>query len=128
MKRPTFLASIGLAVPMLMFTATAWGHGDIVSRKGGIAVAAGEMTIEFVIAPGKVSVYLNDHGDPVSIKGAEGTLVVGSALAEDRAIPMRVSANGGFEAHDVSAKRGDRIKFFARMPDGQVHVAQIAIP
>jgi hypothetical protein len=127
-KRSTFLAGIGLAMQILVFVPMAIGHGDLVSRKGGIAVAAGEMTIEFVIAPGKVSVYLNDHGDSVSIAGATGTLVVGVASPEERAIPMRAVADDAFEAHGISPQRGEQIKFFAKMADGQVHVVQVAIP
>ena len=128
MKRSTLLASIGFAAQNLILAPVALGHGDLVSRNGGIAVASGEMTIEFVIAPRKVSVYLNDHGDAVSVERAQGTLVVGSTAVEDRAFPMRVGPDGGFEAVAVSPKRGDRVKFFAKMPDGQVHVAQIAAP
>ena len=108
--------------------ATVIAHGDAVARFGGIAVASGEMTVEFVISPGKVSVHLNDHGDPVSVKGAEGTLVVEASDGEGRAIAMRPHPDDGFEFSDVALKHGETIKFFAKMPDGQVHVAKLAVP
>jgi hypothetical protein len=99
-----------------------------VSRKGGIAVAAGEMTIEFVIADRRIAVYLNDHGDPVATKGAQGTLVVRAPGTQGRALAMRATADEGFEVPDVSVEPGDELMFFAKMADGQVHVAEFTPP
>jgi len=129
MRRSTVFAGIAMLASLQLSTiATVIAHGDAVARFGGIAVASGEMTVEFVISPGKVSVHLNDHGDPVSVEGAEGTLVVVVSDGEGRAIAMRPHSNDGFEFSDVSLKRGETIKFFAKMPDGQVHVAKLAVP
>ena len=127
MKRLNVLERFAFALMLSMIAPLVWSHGDVVAREGGIAVAAGEMTIEFVIAAQKVTVYLNDHGVAVSTAGATGTLVVGTP-AEERAVPMRADGGDAFVANGVTPQRGDRIKFFAKMPDGQVHVAQIAIP
>ncbi len=116
------------AILQLLTVAIASAHGDTVARYGGIAVASGEMTVEFVISPGKVSVHLNDHGDAVSVKGAEGTLVVEASGGEGRAIAMRPHSDEGLEVSDISVKRGETIKFFVKMPDGQVHVAKVVAP
>jgi hypothetical protein len=130
MRGSTVLAGIAMLAGLQLSTiATVIAHGDAVARFGGIAVASGEMTVEFVISPGKVSVHLNDHGDPVSVEGAEGTLVIEVSDGEGgRAIAMRPHPKDGFELSDVSVKSGETIKFFAKMPDGQVHVAKLAVP
>jgi hypothetical protein len=41
---------------------------------------------------------------------------------------MRRHPDDGFEVSDVSLKRGETIKFFVKMPDGQVHVAKLVTP
>ena len=129
MTRSTLFAGIALLASLQLLTiATAIAHGDTVARYGGIAVASGEMTVEFVISPAKISVHLNDHGDAVSVKGAEGTLVVEVSDGDGRAIAMRPHPDDGFEVSDVSLKRGETIKFFVKMPDGQVHVAKLVVP
>jgi hypothetical protein len=129
MTRSTLFAGIALLGNLhLLAIADAIAHGDTVARYGGIAVASGEMTVEFVISPGKLAVHLNDHGDAVSVKGAEGTLVVELSDGGGRAIAMRLHPDDGFEVSDVPLKRGEPIKFFVKMPDGQVHVATLVVP
>jgi hypothetical protein len=64
----------------------------------------------------------------VSVKGAEGTLVVEVSDGDGRAIAMRPYPDDGFEVSDVSLKRGETIKLFVKMPDGQVHVAKLVVP
>jgi hypothetical protein len=123
-----FFAGVTLALMTTAFVPEAFAHGDVVSRKGGVAVAAGEMTIEFVVAERRIAVYLNDHGDAVATKGAQGTLVVRAPGTQGRAIPMRVAADDGFEARDVAVEPGEELMFFAKMPDGQVHVAEFTPP
>jgi hypothetical protein len=130
MRRSTlFLSTIALCASLLLLTiSTVRAHGDTVARYGGIVVASGEMTVEFVISSGKVSVHLNDHGDAVSVKGADGTLVVEAPDGDARAIAMRPHPDDGFEVSEISLKRGQTIKFFVKMPDGQVHVAKLIAP
>ena len=119
-----FASMLLMATLQLLTSAPASAHGDSVARYGGIAVASGEMTVEFVISPERVSIHLNDHGDAVSVKGAEGTLVVEASDGDGRAIAMRPHPDDGFEV-SVSLKRGETLKFFVKMPDGQVHVAKL---
>ena len=100
----------------------ALAHGDYPARRGGTQVWAGEMLLEFVVRRDRVAVYLDDHGDEVALKGAEGTLVV-----KERAVPMKV-ANNGFEASGLELKKGEKLLFFAKMPDGNVHTAETVAP
>src|SRR4030095_9600188 len=101
MRRSALFASIALLATLQLSITTAISHGVTVARYGGIAVASGEMTVEFVISPGKVCVHLNDHGDAVSVKGAEGTLVVEASDGDGRAIAMRPHPDDGFDFSDV---------------------------
>jgi hypothetical protein len=103
-------------------------HGDFPPKRGGIIVNAGETTLEFVIRDGTVVVYLDDHGEPVRAQGAEGTLVLTGADGAERAIRMRVAGTNAFEASDVAVKTGEKVLFFAKMSDGQVHVGQLTAP
>ena len=41
---------------------------------------------------------------------------------------MRVAGANAFEASDVAVKIGERVLFFAKMSDGQVHVGQLTAP
>ena len=128
-RRSTLFAGISLLAGFQLLTAaTAIAHGDTIARFGGIAVASGEMTVEFVISAGRVAVHLNDHGDAVSVKGAEGTLVVEASDGDGRAIAMHPNPDDGFELSDLLLKRGETIKFFVKMVDGQVHVAKLVVP
>ena len=54
-------------------------------------------------------------------------MLTGSDGAE-RAIRMRVAGANAFEASDVAVKIGERVLFFAKMSDGQVHVGQLTAP
>src|SRR5947207_14901789 len=107
---------------------TSMAHRDCHTRRGGMSVNAGEMTLEFVIRDGMVVVYMDDHGEPVRAQGAEVTLVLTGSDGAERAIPMRDAAANAFEASDVAVKTGERVLFFAKMSDGQVHVGQLAAP
>jgi len=96
-------------------------------KRGGIMVNAGEMTLEFVIRDGMV-VYPDDHGEPVRAQGAEATLVLTGFDGAERAIRMRVADANAFEASGVAVKTGERVLFFAKMSDGQLHVGQLTAP
>ena len=70
------------------------------------------------------------HGDfppkrgGISVNAGEVT----SSDGAERAIRMRVAGANAFEASDVAVKIGERVLFFAKMSDGQVHVGQLTAP
>jgi hypothetical protein len=118
-----------LAAALLLAVAVpASGHGDFPPQRGGISASAGETTLEFVFAGGKARVYLDDHGKPLAVKGAEGTLVLPTEDGTGRAVPMKVAGINWFEAGAVKVKAGDTVRFFAKMPDGNVHVGEVTAP
>jgi hypothetical protein len=112
---------LAVSVPVL-------GHGDFPPQRGGISTWAGETTLEFVFRDGKALVYIDDHGKPLPVKGAEGTLVLPTEDGTGRAVRMKVAGVNWFEAAPVKVKPGGKVKFFAKMPDGDVHVGEVAAP
>lgn len=108
----------------------AWAHGDVVATRGGLAVPAGEHAIELVVpAPGKVSVYVDDHGTAVSVSGAEGTLVVFRRNGEaDGVATLRPTSANRLEGEGVVLRPGDRLQVAVKLPDGQVVVAKATMP
>ena len=116
-----------LGIAIALASASAMAHGDFPAKRGGVVVWAGETTLEFVLAKDRVVVYVDDHGEPVPTQGAEGTLVVPSADGQGRAVRMKAVPVNAFEA-PATLKPGEVLKFFAKMPDGQVHVGQTIVP
>lgn len=112
---------LAVSVPVL-------GHGDFPPQRGGISAWAGETSLEFVFADGKARVYLDDHGEPLAVKGAQGTLVLPTEDGSARAVPMKVAGINWFEADAVKVEAGAKVKFFAKMPDGDVHVGEVTAP
>ena len=117
-----------LVLAIALLPSGAMAHGDFPAKRGGVVVWAGETTLEFVISKDRVVVYVDDHGEPVPNKGAEGTLVVPSADGQGRAVPMKAAKANAFESPTVALKPGEEVKFFAKMADGQVHVGQTIVP
>lgn len=114
------------AALLLVVSLPLLGHGDFPPQRGGVSIWAGETTLEFVFCDGKVRVYIDDHGKALAVKGAEGTLVVPTPEG-DRAVTMKVAGANWFEA-PAMVKRGEKVRFFAKMPNGEVHVGEVAVP
>ena len=122
------MRSLLLAIAVALASTGAMAHGDFPPKRGGVVVWAGETTLEFVIGKDRVVVYVDDHGEPVPTRGAEGTLVVPSADGQGRAVPMKAAKANAFESPAVALSPGEVVKFFAKMPDGQVHVGETVVP
>ena len=58
----------------------------------------------------------------------EGSARADGSDGAGRAMRMRVAGANAFEASDVAVKIGERVLFFAKMSDGQVHVGQLTAP
>jgi hypothetical protein len=105
-------------------------HGDVVATRGGLAVPAGEHSVELVVpAPGKVSVFVDDHGAPVTVKGAEGTLlIVRPQGGADQFIVLKPAPSNSLDGDGVELRQGDRIQIAVKLVDGQVVVARTTLP
>ncbi|RJG04540.1 hypothetical protein [Noviherbaspirillum sedimenti] len=52
-----------------------WAHGDK-PKHGGIVQSASDLGFELVNKDGKATIYVEDHGKPLSTSGATGKLTV----------------------------------------------------
>lgn len=89
----------------LVATSTAFaagGHGEDHKPKfGGIVSEGKTFDVELVAKPDLITIYLSDHGKPMSVKGANGkiTLLSGSEKVEADLTPAgdtQMSAKGKF--------------------------------
>lgn len=100
------LRHIALALAFTMVTVptafAAGGHGDDHKPKfGGIVSEGKAFDAELVAKPDLITVYLSDHGKPMSAKGAKGkiTLLSGTDKVEADLAPVgdtKLEAKGKF--------------------------------
>jgi hypothetical protein len=122
------LAIAAIAVAALPRSTLA--HGDVVAMRGGLAVPAGEHSVELVLpALGQVRVYVDDHGEPVAVERAEGTVtVVRSQGGADQFAVLRPASPSTLEGDGIDLITGDRVQVVVKLVDGQVVVAKAVIP
>lgn len=58
------------------FSSLALAHGDLLPAHGGLIKEGRATTVELVMQPDGTTVYLSDHGKPVSSSGASGQIVM----------------------------------------------------
>lgn len=104
MKQKSPLIALAVAFS-LVASSTAFavgGHGDDHKPKfGGIVSESKAFDVELVAKPDLITVYLSDHGKPMSAKGAKGkvTLLSGTDKAEADLAPAgdnKMQAKGNF--------------------------------
>lgn len=54
----------------------AFGHGSATPRHGGVAQMASDLAFELVATPTGATIYIEDHGKPLSAAGMSGKLTV----------------------------------------------------
>jgi hypothetical protein len=104
MKQKSRLIALALSSSLVAFsTAFAAGeHGDHHQPKFGGIVAEGKaFDAELVAKPDLITVYVSDHGKPMSAKGAKGkiTLLSGTDKSEAELVPAgdnKLEAKGKF--------------------------------
>ena len=74
-------------------------HGP---RYGGVAREVGEVTYELVVKPDTMTLYISDHGKPVSVRGAktEATTYAGNERTITTLVPLgenTLAASGSFK-------------------------------
>ena len=76
------MALVAMAVTVAV-SGNVMAHGDK-PKHGGVVQAASDLSFELVNKDGKATLYVEDHGKPVSTSGASGKLTVmnGSEKAE----------------------------------------------
>src|SRR5689334_9120962 len=91
MRSPAFLL-----VPALLaagLAASAAAHGIAKPKHGGLVDEGGETTFELVRKGNSVTIYVDDHGKPVDVRGASAELLRGSETGPRVALLKPVGAN-----------------------------------
>jgi hypothetical protein len=108
--------SITLAALVVAMTMAASGnvlaHGEK-PKHGGVIQAADDLSFELVNKDGKATIYVEDHGKPVSTAGASGKLTVLNG-AEKSEVPLE-PAGDNMLATKGEAKLGKDAKAIAAM-------------
>lgn len=73
MKR--FLTMLLLALASLGLN-TAWAHGDVKAKHGGVVQEANDLVFELVPHATGAAIYIDDHGKPMKPVGMHGKLTV----------------------------------------------------
>ena len=96
------LAALALALGAAL---PAHAHGDshaTAPQHGGVLAQAADMEYELVAQPGRITLYLSDHGQPARTEGASAklTLLNGSEKTEATLAPVgagTLEAQGAFK-------------------------------
>jgi hypothetical protein len=100
-------------------------HGAVPPKHGGIT-SSGETTFEMVHRSSETIFFVEDHGVPIDMSGAKGTLTVHRATGADTRDAI------GRAPNVVATKRirlsaGDRLTVRMVMPNGDVHIGRFAM-
>lgn len=117
----TRILAFGLASGLALLGAagSAWSHGDWQPKHGG-QLNDGETTFELVVRGRSVTIYLEDHGTPISTKAARGELTITRGdLSVVRA--LEPAGENRMRAVDpASLARGDRVLARVTLSNGSI--------
>lgn len=122
------LDALVMAGGLMASVSPAGACGNVFPLRGGVAAPAGEHSVELVRAPsGQWMVHVDDHGRPVRVAQAEGTLDV-----VRHGQPVRVHAMQGQPTNTLATgtddlQPGDRLQLVVQLPDGQVVWTQMTM-
>jgi uncharacterized Zn-binding protein involved in type VI secretion len=80
------LITLAVMVMAVAASSNVLAHGDK-PKHGGVVQAASDLSFELVNKDGKATIYVEDHGKPVSTAGATGKLTVLNG-AEKSEVPL----------------------------------------
>jgi hypothetical protein len=107
-------------------TAGAVAHGLIIPKRGGLVVWAGELSIELARRPsGEAHVFVDDHGLPVSVDGATGSLDIARPGKDVRTHALVAAPANALSAGRAEWLAGDELQVIVNLADGQVLVAKL---
>jgi len=120
------VTSRGLVAMLLLGSSLAFADGDWPAKRGGIMNKGGETSFELVREGRDVIVYVEDHGEPVSTKGATGTIEIRKGASIDTRALAGVGENV-LKASGVEYGTGDRVIIRAMLPNGTMLVGRFLI-
>ncbi len=100
-----FLTTVVLALASLGLN-TAWAHGEVKARHGGVVQEANDLVFELVQHATGAAIYIDDHGQPMKPVGMNGKLsVLVDGVKKD--YPMALGVDG-IEVPGVKLSKGMR--------------------
>ncbi|MDO9598415.1 MAG: hypothetical protein Q7J47_11910 [Azoarcus sp.] len=104
LKRYALVAMITLATAG---AGPALAHGDAVAKHGGIVQLASDLSFELVPGQEGATIYVEDHGQPLSPTGMSGKLTILNGSEKTEA-PL-VVAGDKLEAKGVKLNKGSKV-------------------
>lgn len=101
MSNQHFLASALLAAAATLGSPAAFAHGGAKAQHGGIVQLAHDLSFELVLQADGATIYLQDHGKPLSSAGISGKL---SILSGGQKTEAELSAAGDNKLHASGVK------------------------
>ena len=121
------LVRLWLAAGLLATVVPANAHGDWPAKHGGVMNDGGETSFELVARNRKVLLFVEDHGEPVDTKGAQGLLTVTQGERSWNA-DIRTTGGNRLEATLLrELKHGDKIVARVTMGNGSIAVGRFSV-
>lgn len=117
MSKKVFLAAIAAALAAL--AAPSWAHGSSEPRHGGVVQAASDLGFELAPTAEGVSLYIDDHGKPLSTQGAGGKLTVLNGTDKHEAA-LTPAGENRLDAKGVKLAAGAKAVAVVTLPDKKV--------
>ena len=110
----------------LSSSAIAGAHGTAIPKHGGLVDNGGEITFELVTSKNRITIFVDDHGKPVSTQGASAELLAGSRTGKRIAtlIPLGLNAVSGTKP---VFRSGDRLYVRLTMHDGSISIGEFIV-
>lgn len=108
MSMKQWIPVTGLAVLALLSVNSAIAHGSAKPMYGGIVQMANDLTFELVADNDGATIYLMDHGKPMSAKGITGKLTILQGSKKTDA-EVKEAGDNKLRAAGVKLAKGDKL-------------------
>lgn len=108
MSMKQWIPVTGLAVLSLLSVNSAIAHGSAKPMYGGIVQMANDLTFELVADNDGATLYLMDHGKPMSAKGITGKLTILQGSKKTDA-EVKEAGDNKLRAAGVKLAKGDKL-------------------
>lgn len=123
MKKIAAMMALGLAMAV---SAPVIAH-ESPAKHGGIVKSAGDLSFELVNKEGKVTIYVDDHGEAVITAGATGTLTVLKSTQKSETTLAAGSGNTLVAKDDVKLEAGNKVMTRVTLPNKHAVSVRFAI-
>ncbi|MDR6155584.1 hypothetical protein QF021_003673 [Acidovorax delafieldii] len=118
-----FLSSLAIALSV----GAAFAHGVPKPKHGGTVDVGGEISFEMVVDKSTTKFFVEDHGKPVSTKGAVGEVLLGSETGKKIGTLVEAGANS-LIGKLAQFKSGNHLFVRVVLSDGSIVVGELIAP